>query len=112
MTASRSRPALPATVRRALRQLGEEISIARRRRRIQIRTMAERALVGRNTITRVERGDPGVSMGIYATVLFMLGLSDRLGKLADPASDPVGLSLDESRLPKRVRTPRGPPRGP
>ena len=112
MTASRSKPALPVSVRRALRQLGEEISIARRRRRIQMSTMAERALVGRNTITRVERGDPGVSMGIYATVLFMLGMSARLGQLADPSSDRVGLSLDETRLPKRVRGPRGPSDGP
>jgi transcriptional regulator with XRE-family HTH domain len=99
-------------VRRALHQLGEEISIARRRRRIQMSTMAERALVSRNTITRVERGDPGVSMGIYATVLFMLGMSERLAGIADPSSDRIGLSLDETRLPKRVRTPKGPSDGP
>ena len=107
MTGSRAGKALPVAVRRALGQLGEEISIARRRRRIQMSTMAERALVSRNTITRVERGDPGVSMGIYATVLFMLGMSERLARLADPSSDRIGLTLDETRLPKRVRTPHG-----
>lgn len=62
-------------------------------------------LVGRNTITRVERGDAGVALGIYATVLFVLGLADRLGTLADPATDQVGLTLAEEQLPKRVRAP-------
>ncbi len=64
-----------------------------------IATLAERAFVGRNTITRVEHGDPGVALGIYATVLFVLGLADRVGDLADQ----VGLTLAEEQLPKRVR---------
>ena len=67
--------------------------------------MAERAFVGRNTITRVEKGDPRVSMGIYATVLFVLGLSEGLSHLADASSDRVGLDLEEERLPARVRGP-------
>lgn len=66
--------------------------------------MAERAFVSRNTLTRVESGDPGVSMGIYATVLFVLGMADRLGGLADAASDQIGLSLEEGHLPRRIRT--------
>jgi len=105
MKASKAQSALPLPVRRALANLGRDISIARRRRRMTIATMAERAFVGRNTITRVERGDPGVALGIYATVLFVLGLADRLGALADPASDQVGLTLAEEQLPKRVRAP-------
>lgn len=68
--------------------------------------VAERAFIGRNTLTRVERGDPGVSLGIYATVLFVLGLSDRIGELADPLTDEVGLALEGERLPKRTHTPR------
>jgi hypothetical protein len=51
----------------------------------------------------VERGDPGVALGIYATVLFVLGLADRLATLADPTTDRVGLTLAEEQLPKRVR---------
>jgi transcriptional regulator with XRE-family HTH domain len=105
MKASKAQSALPLPVRRALANLGRDISIARRRRNMTIAIMAERAFVGRNTITRVERGDPGVALGIYATVLFVLGLADRLGALADPASDQVGLTLAEAQLPKRVRTP-------
>ena len=68
--------------------------------------MAERAFISRTTLARVEKGDPGVSMGIYASVLFVLGMADRLGDLADAARDRVGLSLEEERLPRRIRTPR------
>ena len=68
--------------------------------------LAERAFISRNTLTRVEKGDPGVSMGIYASVLFVLGMEDRMGDLADAANDPVGLSLEEERLPRRIRASR------
>lgn len=106
MKRTRAAAALPSTVRRALVQLGADLSAARRRRRIPVSLMAERAFVSRNTITRVERGDPSVSMGIYATVLFVLGLTDRLTELAAPARDVVGLGLEEERLPQRIRTPK------
>jgi hypothetical protein len=105
MKTSKSRAALPLAVQRALKKLGLDISAARRRRRLPMRLMAERAFVGRNTVARVERGDPGVSLGIYASVLFVLGMADRIGDLVDAASDPVGLRLDEERLPRRVRAP-------
>jgi hypothetical protein len=75
--------------------------------------MAERGFVSRNTMARVERGDPSVSMGIHATVLFVLGLSDRLTELAAAERDVVGLQLEEERLPRRNRMPksRGSDRG-
>jgi transcriptional regulator with XRE-family HTH domain len=106
MKASRAIPALPVAVGRSLHKLGADISAARRRRRMPMELMAERALVGRNTIARVERGDPRVSMGIYATVLFVLGLAERLSELADASIDRIGLDLEEEHLPKRVRSPR------
>ncbi len=113
MKASRSQLALPFGVRRALRKLGMDVSAARRRRRIPVALMAERAFISRTTLARVEKGDAGVSMGIYASVLFVLGMADRLGDVADAARDPVGLALEEERLPRRIRTPRasGPDRG-
>ena len=104
MKASKAQAALPLPVRRALATLGRDISTARRRRRMTTATLAERAFIGRNTVTRIERGDAGVALGIYATVLFVLGLADRLGTLADPTTDQVGLTLAEEHLPKRVRT--------
>ena len=65
--------------------------------------MAERAFVTRPTLSKVEKGDASVSMGIYATVLFVLGMTERLGELADVRHDELGLQLDEGRLPQRVR---------
>ena len=73
--------------------------------------MAERAFISRSTLVRVEKGDPGVSMGIYASVLFVLGMADRLGDIVDAARDPVGLSLEEERLPRRIRAARRPSSG-
>jgi transcriptional regulator with XRE-family HTH domain len=65
--------------------------------------LAERASISRTTLSKVEKGDPGVSLGIFATVLFVLGLIDRLSDLADPGHDTVGRELEEERLPKRIR---------
>ena len=94
---------LPIPVRRALAKLGADIRDARRRRRIPTATMAERALISRTTLNKVEKGDPNVSLGIYATVLFVLGLTDRVGDLADPRYDTVGQDLADELLPKRIR---------
>jgi transcriptional regulator with XRE-family HTH domain len=111
MQPTRSLSALPLPVRRALRKLGDDIRAARKRRRITMQLMAERAFTSRQTIARVERGDPRVSMGIYATVIFVLGMTERLGELLDATKDPWVLELDEERLPERVRPPRRrPPR--
>ena len=106
MKATRALPALPLAVKIGLQKLGRDLSDARKRRRQTMALVAERALISVGTLRRVERGDPSVSMGIYATVLFVLGLSDRLGSLADSRDDAVGRALDEERLPQRVRTPK------
>jgi hypothetical protein len=103
MRVSKSQGALPLPVRRALKKLGSDISAARRRRGITAALLAERAFINPKTVTRVERGDAGVSMGIYASVLFSLGMAGRLADLADMAHDPLGRTLAEEQLPKRVR---------
>lgn len=103
---ARSIATLPLPVRRALKKLGSDIRDARRRRRIPTTIMADRALISRMTLTKVEKGDPTVSLGIYATVLFVLGMTERLAELADPRYDTVGLSLEDERLPQRIRSPR------
>lgn len=99
----RSGPSLPLPVARALRKLGADLRDARRRRRIATTTMAVRASISRTTLGKIERGDPGVQLGHYATVLFVLGLTDRIGDLADVRHDKTGLELDEERLPQRIR---------
>ena len=48
--------------------------------------------------------------GIYATLLFVLGMADRLGDLAASKNDPVGLQLEEENLPQRIRVARSPKR--
>ena len=58
------------------------------------------------TLNKLEKGDPGVSAGTYATVLFSLGMVDRLADVADPRHDAVGLALEEENLPQRIRLPR------
>jgi hypothetical protein len=55
------------------------------------------------TLNKVEKGEPGVSMGTYATVLFALGMAERLADLADPRNDAIGMALEEEHLPKRIR---------
>ena len=97
---------LPIPVRRALRKFGEDIRDARLRRRIPTAIMAERASISRTTLNKIEKGDPGVSLGNYANVLFVLGMAERLGELADVKTDTVGLELEEERLPQRIRGPR------
>ncbi|NQU72056.1 MAG: hypothetical protein HQ514_16000 [Rhodospirillales bacterium] len=99
----RSASVMPIPVRRVLRKLGQDIRDARLRRRIPTVVMSERASISRTTLNKLENGEPGVSMGIYAMVLFVLGMSERLGDLADVKSDIIGLELDEERLPKRIR---------
>ncbi|QSN62346.1 helix-turn-helix domain-containing protein [Caballeronia sp. M1242] len=96
----------PATVRRALRKLGADIHDARRRRRLTMAVVAERAFTSRATLQRVEAGDAGVSIGIYAAVLQALGLLDGLTQVADASRDTVGQSLATAALPQRVRLPR------
>jgi transcriptional regulator with XRE-family HTH domain len=106
MKASRALPALPLAVSRSLSKLGRDLSAARRRRRLTMALVAERAFISRTTLARVERGEPGVSLGIYATVLFVLGMAERIGELADPRTDAVGMALEDERLPRRIRSSR------
>jgi len=94
---------LPIPVQRALRKLGKDIRDARKRRRITTSLLSERASISRTTLANLERGHPGVSIRTLATVLFVLGMIDRISDLADALKDPVGLALDEERLPQRVR---------
>lgn len=102
MKRSKSRDALPVPVVAALRKLGADIASARKLRRISMNLMAERAMVSRNTLTRVERGDPSVALGTYASVLFVLGQAQRLAEVM--ANDPVSKQKIEERIPKRVRS--------
>jgi transcriptional regulator with XRE-family HTH domain len=96
---------LPIPVIKALCKIGQDINDARRRRRITIELMAERAGLSRATVGKIEKGDPTTSMGGYASVLFVLGMEGRLSDLVDSAHDLVGRRLEDEKLPQRVRIP-------
>src|SRR5205807_8889475 len=100
MKEARSTTDVPIPVARALRKLGHDIRDARRRRRIPVALLAERASISRMTLNRVEKGDSNVSVRAYATVLFCLGMVDRLADLADPRHDAIGRELEEEHLPQ------------
>jgi transcriptional regulator with XRE-family HTH domain len=93
----------PIPVTRALRKLGQDIRDARRRRRLPMAIVMQRASISKPTLIKIERGDPTVSIAHYATVLFVIGMVDRLADLVDPKNDLVGLQLEEENLPKRIR---------
>ena len=95
---------LPLPVLRALNKLGADISDARRRRRITLSLLAERAGISRGTMSKIEKGDATTALGSYACVLFALGMHDRLADLVDARHDLTGRQLEDERLPKRVRT--------
>ena len=101
-----STPAIPLPAAYALRKLGRDLALARRKRGISTGDMAGRLFVARDTLWRLERGDPTVALGTLATAAFVLQLHDRLANLAAPATDDLALSLDERRLPQRIRRAR------
>jgi transcriptional regulator with XRE-family HTH domain len=78
---------LPPAVIQALRSLGENLAIARVRRRESQRAWAKRLGVSVPTLIRLERGDPGVGVGIYATALWLIGRVGVLPELAGPGDD-------------------------
>ena len=73
---------------------------------------AARAFTSRATLQRIEQGNPGVSIGIYASVLHSLGLLEGLRRTAYVSHDEVGQALAAADLPARARLRRSPPRHP
>jgi transcriptional regulator with XRE-family HTH domain len=96
---------LPPAAAQALRQLGENLAIARVRRRETQRAWSKRIGVSVPTLIRLERGDPGVGIGIVATALWMMGRVQALPELADPAKD-LGALEREVRNAARRRSVR------
>jgi transcriptional regulator with XRE-family HTH domain len=92
---------LPPAVSTALKTLGENLAIARARRKEPQRAWARRLGISVPTLIRMERGDPGVGMGIYATALWLVGRVQSLPEAADPGSDRGALELDVREAVKR-----------
>ena len=94
---------IPIPVNKALKKLGADLKEARIKRQITMALVEERAGITHITLSKIEKGDSGVSLGNYAKVIFVLGMIDNLYNLAEPNNDTVGKFFDKENLPKRVR---------
>lgn len=92
---------LPPAAADALARLGENLAIARVRRKESQRMWAQRLGVSVPTLIRLERGDRGVGIGILATALWMIGRVQALPELADPEKDRGALELDVRQAVRR-----------
>jgi len=87
-----------------LEELGEDIKLARLRRKLSAEQVAERAGISRSTLWQIEKGLPNVSMGYYAQVLFVLGLEKNLSAVA--ADDVLGRKLQDAEILVKKRAPK------
>ena len=99
---------MPPRIARSLAKFGADVDIARKKRRLTMAALCERAGISLPLYQRLVRGAPGTSVGAYAMVLFALGRGTPFDALLDVANDDTGLLLEIGRLPQRVRTPRNP----
>ncbi|MYE36337.1 MAG: helix-turn-helix transcriptional regulator [Rhodobacteraceae bacterium] len=93
---TRKKVIISPTLEKILKSVGENIKLARLRRKITTTMLAERADISRVTLRRVENGESGVAIGVYASVLFCLGLEKDLLLLGD--NDPLGRRLQDAEL--------------
>jgi len=97
----------PAAVEAAARTLGLRVRLARTRRRVSLRALAERAGVNHKTAAAVEAGSLLTGIGAYLALIWALGLERDVSKLLDPDHDEEGKQLELARTPKRARARKG-----
>jgi transcriptional regulator with XRE-family HTH domain len=94
---------LPAAADRALKDLGANLALARQRRKESQRAWASRLSVSVPTLIRMEKGDPSVGMGVYATALWLMGRHTALPDMAAPEHDLNALEQDIEAVRQRGR---------
>jgi transcriptional regulator with XRE-family HTH domain len=94
-------------VDRALRGLGQDISAARRLRRLSQEDLAQRIGTSLSTVRRMEDGSPGTALHTFLRALHVLGRLDAMVKAMAMENDALGMDLVREQLPQRVRTSRG-----
>ena len=94
---------LPRT-QKNLEIMGNQIKLARLRRKLSVELVAKRAGVSRASVWAVEKGSPSVAIGIYASVLLAIGMPDELTLIAK--DDVLGRTLQDLDLPVRKRAPK------
>ena len=99
--------AMPQPVARALRRLGQDISAARRMRRLSQEDLAQRIGTSLSTVRRMEDGYPGTALHTFLRALHVLGRLDELTQAMTLENDALGMELVREQLPQRVRTSSG-----
>lgn len=94
---------LPASAAKALADLGGNLALARQRRKESLRAWASRMAVSVPTLIRMEKGDPSVGMGVYATALWLMGRHAALPEMAAPVHDTNALEQDIEAVRQRGR---------
>lgn len=84
------------TATKILSQLGEDIKLARLRRKLSTKQIAERAGISRSTLWLIEKGTPSVTMGAYLQVLFVMGLEKNMLSMAN--DDLLGRKIQDADL--------------
>lgn len=92
------------SLRRISAELGENIRLARLRRKLPATMVAQRAGIARNTLRAIEQGNTSVTFSAYVNVLFTLGLENDLRLIA--RDDELGRKLQDAGLPTKARAPR------
>jgi transcriptional regulator with XRE-family HTH domain len=94
---------MPPPVRRALREVADDVAAWRKLRGLTQAQLADRAGVSRDTLVRLERGEGGVSLERLLRILRALGVLDAVPRALDPYETDVGRLRSDERLPQRVR---------
>ena len=106
MSAKLSNAPLPTPVARALKKLGSDLALARRRRRLTQASLAERIQTSVASLRRMEHGDARIPIGTIVKAFHILGELDKINLLLDTATDDIGLTLMNQQLPLRIRKKR------
>lgn len=96
--------AVPSSIRRALRDVADDVAAWRKLRGLTQAQLADRSDVSRGTVVRLEGGDGGVSLENLLRILRSLGVLDGVVKALDPYETDVGRLRSDEQLPQRVRT--------
>ena len=98
-----SKSSLPVEMANILLRLGDNIRIARKRRQWTIQDMASRMFVTRQTLSRLEHGDSGITLSVLCSAFWVLGIDSDFSELASPEHDKAGIFLERKNQPQRVR---------
>ena len=100
---TKKKPIFPQA-KRTLEVFGENIKLARLRRKLSMKQVAERAGIGRSTLIKIEKGDESVALGGYFQVLFVMRLDKDFLEVAK--DDVLGRKIQDAGLVTKQRAPK------